>query len=57
MGKPRVGVADRKALYDAMQGGLFVLREHGIEEIRTADADFLQFRFLTVVSPLESKTA
>jgi len=28
------------------------MREHGITEIRTADADFHQFRFLTVVNPL-----
>lgn len=29
-----------------------VLREHGIKEIRTADSDFLKFRFLRVVNPL-----
>ena len=29
-----------------------ILREHGIREIATADADFLQFRFLKVVNPL-----
>ena len=29
-----------------------LMREHGITEIRTADADFHQFRFLTVVNPL-----
>ncbi|MGH9417224.1 MAG: TA system VapC family ribonuclease toxin [Terriglobales bacterium] len=26
--------------------------EHGVREIRTADSDFHQFRFLTVVNPL-----
>ena len=31
-----------------------LMREHGITEIRTADADFHQFRFLTVVNPLVS---
>ncbi len=31
-----------------------LMREHGIAEIRTADADFHQFRFLTVVNPLVS---
>lgn len=30
-----------------------LMREHGITEIRTADADFHQFRFLTVVNPLD----
>ena len=34
-----------------------LMREHGITEIRTADADFHQFRFLTVVNPLDSETA
>jgi toxin-antitoxin system PIN domain toxin len=29
-----------------------LLKEHGIEEIRTADTDFHQFRFLRVVNPL-----
>jgi len=29
-----------------------LMKEHGIEEIRTADADFHQFRFLRVVNPL-----
>ena len=29
-----------------------VMREHGVTEIRTADADFHQFTFLTVVNPL-----
>jgi len=29
-----------------------VMREHGVSEIRTADADFHQFPFLTVVNPL-----
>ena len=28
-----------------------LMREHGVSEIRTADADFHQFRFLTVVNP------
>lgn len=29
-----------------------LMREHGIAEIRTVDADFHQFTFLTVVNPL-----
>ncbi len=29
-----------------------LMREHGIKEIRTADSDFLKFRFLRVVNPL-----
>lgn len=29
-----------------------LMREHGIKEIRTADTDFLKFRFLRVVNPL-----
>lgn len=29
-----------------------LMREHGISEIATADADFLRFRFLKVVNPL-----
>jgi hypothetical protein len=29
-----------------------VMKEHGIAEIRTADTDFHQFRFLRVVNPL-----
>jgi toxin-antitoxin system PIN domain toxin len=29
-----------------------LMREHGVTEIRTADADFHQFRFLEVVNPL-----
>jgi toxin-antitoxin system PIN domain toxin len=29
-----------------------LMREHGIAEIRTADTDFHQFPFLTVVNPL-----
>lgn len=28
-----------------------LMREHGVREIRTADADFLRFRFLDVVDP------
>ena len=28
------------------------LREHGVSEIRTADADFHQFAFLDVINPL-----
>jgi len=28
------------------------MREHGVTEIRTADADFHQFPFLEVVNPL-----
>lgn len=31
-----------------------LMREHGIREIRTADSDFLKFRFLRVVDPLEA---
>lgn len=33
-----------------------LMKEHGIEEIRTADADFHQFRFLSVVNPLADGT-
>ncbi len=29
-----------------------VMKEHGIAELRTADTDFHQFRFLRVVNPL-----
>lgn len=29
-----------------------LMREHGVTEIRTADTDFHQFPFLTVVNPL-----
>jgi hypothetical protein len=29
-----------------------LMREHGVVEIRTADADFHQFKFLRVVNPL-----
>ncbi len=29
-----------------------ILREHGVREIVTADNDFLQFRFLSVVNPI-----
>lgn len=29
-----------------------LMREHGVTEIRTADTDFHQFTFLTVVNPL-----
>jgi uncharacterized protein len=29
-----------------------LMREHGVPEIRTADTDFRQFRFLEVVNPL-----
>jgi len=32
-----------------------LLKEHGIEEIRTADTDFHQFGFLRVVNPLTSR--
>lgn len=31
-----------------------LMREHGVKEIRTADSDFLKFRFLRVVDPLVS---
>jgi predicted nucleic acid-binding protein len=31
-----------------------LMREHGVAEIRTADADFHQFGFLRVVNPLVS---
>lgn len=48
------------ALHPRLRGNLVhdmhtavLMREHGISEIRTADADFHQFRFLTVVNPLE----
>ena len=30
-----------------------LMREHGVREIRTADTDFHQFKFLHVVDPLE----
>lgn len=30
-----------------------LMKEHGITEIRTADADFHQFTFLQVVNPLQ----
>lgn len=30
-----------------------LMREHGVKEIRTADTDFLKFRFVRVVNPLE----
>lgn len=43
------------------QGNLFhdihtatLMREHGVPEIVTADADFFQFRFLKVTNPLRS---
>lgn len=29
-----------------------LMKEHGIDEIRTVDTDFHQFRFLRVVNPL-----
>jgi len=29
-----------------------LMKEHGVSEIRTADADFHQFEFLRVVNPL-----
>jgi predicted nucleic acid-binding protein len=29
-----------------------LMKEHGVVEIRTADADFHQFKFLRVVNPL-----
>ena len=29
-----------------------LMREHGVSEIRTADADFHQFAFLDVINPL-----
>ena len=29
-----------------------LMREHGVTEIRTADTDFHQFKFLQVVNPL-----
>lgn len=31
-----------------------LMREHGIREIRTADPDFLKFRFLDVVDPFRA---
>ena len=30
-----------------------LMKEHGISEIRTADTDFHQFKFLRVINPLE----
>jgi hypothetical protein len=33
-------------------GTAVLMREHGVQEIVTADTDFLQFRFLRVVNPL-----
>ena len=44
-------------LYAVNPDASVLMREHGITEIRTADADFHQFRFLTVVNPLDSETA
>lgn len=34
-----------------------LMKEHGITEIRTADADFHQFRFLNVVNPLQDEVS
>lgn len=31
-----------------------ILRQHGVNRIYTADTDFLKFRFLEVINPLES---
>ncbi len=52
-------LAELTALHPRLRGNLVhdlhtvvLMREHGITEIRTADADFHQFRFLTVVNPL-----
>jgi uncharacterized protein len=33
-----------------------VMREHGITDIRTADADFHQFKFLRVTNPLHARS-
>lgn len=52
-------LAELTALHPRLRGNLVhdlhtvvLMREHGITEIRTADADFHQFRFLSVVNPL-----
>lgn len=52
-------VRDLANEYPHMSGNRFhdlhiaaVMREHGITEIRTADTDFHQFKFLRVVNPL-----
>ncbi len=52
-------VRDLAVEYPQMSGTRFhdlhiaaVMREHGINEIRTADMDFHQFKFLRVVNPL-----
>jgi hypothetical protein len=48
------------ALHPSLSGNVIhdahtavLMKEHGIDEIRTADTDFHQFRFLRVVNPLE----
>jgi len=52
-------VSDLTLEYPQMSGTRFhdlhiaaVMREHGITEIRTADTDFHQFKFLRVTNPL-----
>lgn len=36
-----------------MKRTTFVLREHGVRRIDTADTDFLQFQEIEVVNPLQ----
>lgn len=52
-------LADIAVRYPRLRGNIVhdlhtaaLMREHGVAEIRTADADFHQFTFLDVVNPL-----
>jgi toxin-antitoxin system PIN domain toxin len=52
-------LAEVTALHPRLRGNVIhdmhtavLMREHGVTEIRTADTDFHQFTFLTVVNPL-----
>lgn len=52
-------VAELAAAYPRLAGNpvhdlhtVALMKEHGVEEIRTADTDFHQFQFLRVVNPL-----
>jgi uncharacterized protein len=56
-------VRDLASEYSHMSGTRFhdlhiaaVMREHGITDIRTADADFHQFKFLRVTNPLHPRS-
>lgn len=53
-------LAEIVAMHPRLRGNLVhdlhiavLMKEHGIPEIRTADTDFHQFKFLRVVNPLE----